>query len=285
MSDWSSMRALWALRDDLTLSAAEWRIAVLLVAFADERGTCHPGLTRLACSARTSRGAVRRSLRKLEQDAGPLELTVERNRTTTAGDSDSNRYQLKLRGWDQADPTGWDHRDPTPDQAAPTVGSPGSHRVGSPGSQGGIRQTPKEDPEEDHVEEDPEDDPREREVFEFWATTLWSKKHSKAPKLTEGRRKHIRARLKNHSVEEIKQAIRHVAADPFMLDGGYLEPENFMRTDEKLARWIVRKPPKASSVQRHGTDQQARLSWGRDKGAELTNGAADLGQQPDLPPT
>jgi hypothetical protein len=125
-----SLQALWALRDDRSLSPAEWKVAVALVSYCDEHGACHPGLRKVASTARTSVGAVRRALASLEKSVGPLLVRVERRRRTEGGERDSHRYQLTVVGCDQADPTcdqaspGCDQADPTCDQASPTVCSP-----------------------------------------------------------------------------------------------------------------------------------------------------------------
>jgi hypothetical protein len=259
LAEFSTMRALWALRDDRTLTSADWKMAVTLVSFADATGACHPGLGRLAATARTSRGAARRSLRSLELNGGPLTLTVERNRISNAGDADSHRYVLTVKGWDQADPT--------PDHLSPTVGSTGPQRVGSPRPQGGITQTPKEDLEEDQLEEDREEDIRARAIFEYWAAVLWSKVHPKRkPKPSTKRMKPIRARVATFTDDELRLVIDAVAASKWMLgenDHGrpFIEPETIFRNSEKVEQWLATKP-RQGGVQRGVVDEREAQQWG-----------------------
>lgn len=265
MAEFSTMRALWALRDDRTLTSADWKIAIVLVSFADADGACHPGLARLATAARTSRGAARRSLRSLELNGGPLTLAIERNRVSNAGDADSHRYVLSVKGWDQADPT--------PDQTDPTVGSPKPHRVGSRRPGGGITQTPKEDQEEDPIEEDTEEEIA-RAVFSYWASALYSKISKRKPKRSPERMKHIRARLKDgYTLEELKSVIGHVAASDWHLgqnDHGrpYIEPKTIFPNEAKVDSWLATKP-RRGTVQRGVTNEAEAQNWGKDGGRAL----------------
>lgn len=116
-----------------------------LLMFADEQGRCWPSLARLAAVARTSRGAVRRDLAKLEQHQGLFRVRVERARRTEHGDLDSNRYVLSLvEGCDHPDPT-CDHPAPTCAHPSPGVGSTEPHGCDHPGPTGVITQAPEED--------------------------------------------------------------------------------------------------------------------------------------------
>jgi hypothetical protein len=139
-------RALWALRDDRTLDAATWKVAVALLSCSNELGQCRSGLRRIAATARTSPGAVRKALMKLERHGGPLRLSVQRGRRTESGDADTNFYQLTLTlpGCDQENPT-CDQPDPTGDQGIPTVGSGETHGCDQPDPTGGVSQITEED--------------------------------------------------------------------------------------------------------------------------------------------
>lgn len=141
----STLRALWALREDRTLDPATWKVAVALLMFANEQGVSFPSLSRLAETARTSRSAVRRALAVLEQHTGPVQLRVERARRTAHGDADSNRYVLVLNvGCDQPDPT-CVQGDPTCDQPDPGVVPAKPHGCDQPDPGGVTSQTPEED--------------------------------------------------------------------------------------------------------------------------------------------
>jgi hypothetical protein len=136
-----TLRAIWALRDealrdDRKLSPADWKLAMALISFCDEHGRCFPSVRSLAKAARTSPGAVRRSLRKLEMGDGPLRLRIER-RGTAAGDAETHMYHLSVQGWDQPDPTR--------DHADPGVGSPKPGGGITQAPLGGITQAPEED--------------------------------------------------------------------------------------------------------------------------------------------
>lgn len=145
-------KALWALRDS-SLDGADWKVAVALLSFCNADGECRPSLARLAAAARTSRGAIRRSLARLEAGlGGPLRLQVERGRRTVDGDADSHHYVLTLVGCDQRDPT-CDQTDPTCDQGSPTVGSLEPDGCDQPDPTGVITQGHKEDSKEDKQED------------------------------------------------------------------------------------------------------------------------------------
>jgi hypothetical protein len=75
---------------------------------------------------------------------------------------------------------------------------------------------------------------------------LWKKPLQLTPK----RRKHILARLKKFSSEELIQAMRNMRADPFLIgqhprntDGKvYATPEYVFRSDETVEKWLNKKP-------------------------------------------
>lgn len=140
-----TLRALWALRDDRELTAAEWRVAVVLVSFCDEQGRCWPSVRRIAEAARAHRSSVQRAMKRLEAGVGPFIVTVDRSRQTSAGDADSNGYLIALKGgWPQRDPTP-PQPDPTPPQPAPGVAASGPHGWPQPDPTGGRNGSHEED--------------------------------------------------------------------------------------------------------------------------------------------
>jgi hypothetical protein len=153
--EWSTLDAFWLLRDDRSLSNGDRRVAIALVMFSDEAGACWPSIAKLATTARTSPGAVRRSLKHMQAGVGPIDITVER-RKSTSGDDDTHRYVLRLRRVDQADRTP-DQADPTPDHPDRTVGSPRPHRGITQTVEGGSPRPTKRISEEER-EEDTEGD-------------------------------------------------------------------------------------------------------------------------------
>ena len=62
--------------------------------------------------------------------------------------------------------------------------------------------------------------------------------------LTPKRRKHLRARLKRFSVEDIVQAMKNLRADTWMCGKGkdnttfYATPEYLFRSDENVEKWL-----------------------------------------------
>lgn len=226
--EFSTAKALWAIRDDRTLSASEQRVLVMLVAFANEKGEAFPSVRTLAEAARTSPGAVRRALRKLESGLGPIPVQVERG-LTRFGDPDANRYTLGT-------PRGWDHPDPTPDHTDPRVGSPVPQGWDHPDPRGGITGAPEEDLKKRILEEDTE------ETFELWARALWLKVHKRPAKKTAKRLKPIRARLaEGRPKAELATVIQKVAQSSFHIEGGYIEPETIFKNAEKVDWWLARK--------------------------------------------
>ncbi|HTQ05333.1 MAG TPA: helix-turn-helix domain-containing protein [Polyangiaceae bacterium] len=153
-----TLRMLWALRDDRSLAKAPRNILQELLGFTNADGTCFPSVRTIAKAARTSPGAVRRYLKQLELDAGPLVLRVERGRASNHGDADTNVYSLSLRS--EATHGGWDHASPTRDQPSPTVGSPLPQGWDHPDRTGGITGAP----EEDKIRRQGEGDREEREL-------------------------------------------------------------------------------------------------------------------------
>jgi len=88
----------------------------------------------------------------------------------------------------------------------------------------------------------------ERSAFEHWALVVWPLVHKHGhPRATPKRLSKIRARLREgFTVEQLCQVIDTVAKDPFMLgdnDRGrpYIEPENFLRSRERVEGWLARR--------------------------------------------
>lgn len=260
-----NLRALWALRDDRTLSAADWKVAMALVSFSDERGVCRPGLRRLAAAARTSPGGARRSLEHLEKEGGPIVVRVERERWTEHGDRDTHRYVISL-------PVGCDQGNPTCDQTDPTVGSPVPQGCDQGNPRGGVPVITEEDIL-NTGEEDTEEKKRVRDVFERWSSKLWSKVHpDRQPKASQKRLKPIRARLRDgFTVEQLDTVIARVAGSNWHLgenDQGrvYIEPETIFRNREKVDEWLAAKPalrkgPHTQHGVAAGVDMSGRGRW------------------------
>ena len=137
-----TLRMLWAIRDDRSLSKAPRELLRELLGFIDADGVCFPSVRKLAQALRTSPGAVRRYLRQLEVDAGPLILTIERGRRSVHGDADVNHYRLSLRA--EQTSKGWDQGCPTRDQSDPRVGSPVPKGWDQAAPTGGITGAPEE---------------------------------------------------------------------------------------------------------------------------------------------
>ena len=108
--------ALWAIRDDRTLSAYAKSAYVMLWTRGKD---AHPSLQTLGGDMGTSRATAKRAVQELER-AG---LAKRIPRLKVKGDSDSNRYELLPV------PEGWGQRDPTPGHTDPT---------------GGVSQTPED---------------------------------------------------------------------------------------------------------------------------------------------
>lgn len=77
-----------------------------------------------------------------------------------------------------------------------------------------------------------------KEIFEFYCKTLGVKR-----KLTKGRRDKIKARLKDFTVDELKQAITNLAANEFITGNNdskkfYAEVEYVFRSTEKTEHWL-----------------------------------------------
>jgi hypothetical protein len=117
-----TMSALWAVRDDRTLTVPKQRFLTMLIAHAGRDGTCEVSTGRLAAELRTSEGAVRRMARDCEADAGPFNFRIERQPPKENGSPRPNRFVLQLRA-NPSDPP--DHPDP-PDHGDPTPRSPKS---------------------------------------------------------------------------------------------------------------------------------------------------------------
>ncbi len=102
----------------------------------------------------------------------------------------------------------------------------------------------KREEKRDNIEEKRkkiEDNAEVNEVWEYYSYKL--KNLNKKRKKTESKVKHIKARINEFSVEEIKKVIDTVFANPFMLgdnDRGkpYIEIENFLGNTEKVEKWL-----------------------------------------------
>lgn len=239
------------------LSANDKLVALALLNHWSKSRETFPSVARLADWTSLSRCSVMRSIKRLTA-SGAIGVAGEKGR--------ANRYDLAHLTSLQQRPVS--HSDQSQGDTPPVSHSDGSSLPQRPDqSPGETRSDPVSDPVSDP--EKRSTTPAELEVFEFWGTTLWSKVHEKGkPRATESRLKHIRARLKRFTVEQAKMAIRNVAASEFMVSNGHVEPENFMRSDEKLESWLVRKP-KGPSVQREGTDESVAQQWGKDGAREL----------------
>lgn len=100
--EWRTLEAMWAVRDATapspgnppTLSSEQGRVLAALLLFVDAEGQAYPGATRIARLAGMHPHRVRRVLAGLEHGAGPLKLTVTRQRRNRRGEQDTHLYQL-----------------------------------------------------------------------------------------------------------------------------------------------------------------------------------------------
>lgn len=109
----STLEALWAIRDDREMDADEVRVLNALIAFCNADGQCNPSTRTLADVARMRVTTVRAALLKLEKRAGPVALSVTR---ATAGDGPPKRdakghvvgnvYRLTLTQFQQSQGSG-----------------------------------------------------------------------------------------------------------------------------------------------------------------------------------
>jgi uncharacterized phage protein (TIGR02220 family) len=144
-----------------------------------------------------------------------------------------------------------------------------------------ITQTHEEDSIED-IQEDNEEDACEAEFFEHWTQKLWTPIHgTRKPKLTQGRRKPVRARLREgFTLDQLKLVVDHVAVSEFMMgenDSGraYIEPENFLRNRAKAEQWLAAKPRNGKgSVQRDPVPSDV-LARARARGEQAMAGGGE----------
>jgi hypothetical protein len=100
--EWRTLEAMWAVRDatapfpgiPATLTSEQGRVLEALLLFVDAEGSAHPGMARIARLAGMHPQRVRGVLAGLERDAGPLKLTVTRERRNRRGEQDTHGYQL-----------------------------------------------------------------------------------------------------------------------------------------------------------------------------------------------
>lgn len=75
----------------------------------------------------------------------------------------------------------------------------------------------------------------EQRLFELWRDATG--RDESRTKFTDGRRRSLRARLKEYSAEEIAQAIRNCAADDWHVENGHTDLSLICRNGEKLERF------------------------------------------------
>ena len=107
--------ALWAIRDDRTLSEHAKIAYVMLWTRGKD---AHPSMQTLGADMGASRATAKRAVQELER-AG---LAKRIPRMKAKGDQDSNSYELLPV------PEGWGQRDPTPAHTDPTGGVRQSHK-------------------------------------------------------------------------------------------------------------------------------------------------------------
>jgi uncharacterized phage protein (TIGR02220 family) len=257
---YQSLQALWSVRDDRTLSASEQRVLLMLVAHANDQGTCWPSTGTLAEEARMHRTAVRDAIERLETRDGPIRVHVERDRVTEKGDADTHLYTLTPgRGWVESEPT---------------LGAKSTNRVGAKSTKGGLNRYPEEERKQTVEEES-----KETAVFDCWSSRLWLAVHKTGtPQRTKGRIQHIRARLNDgFTAEQLMQVITNVAGIEFYMgtnDRGtpYIEPKTIFKSREKVEELLtVRQPARKAgpSVQRGGYTERPQNDYERRLEAEL----------------
>ena len=69
------------------------------------------------------------------------------------------------------------------------------------------------------------------EIFKFWCHVMFKGSNTK---LTQQRKDKVKARLKNYSADEIKQAISNCSKNEFNMKGGYNDLTLICRDDSKL---------------------------------------------------
>jgi uncharacterized phage protein (TIGR02220 family) len=257
----STLKALWAVRDDRTLTATEQRIVVMLIAFSDETGACWPSVPKLAQAARTSRSAVQRALKLLRTGRGPILVTAV-SRETEHKATMSHLYQLSLL-------EGGPHTERPP----PHTGLPPAPPQAGGGPHTERREGPIQDPEEDREKKTVKEDIEEEAaglVFDHWSLQLFTKIHPKRKaQRTQKRMDKIRARLRDGiTVDELKLVIDNVAGTPFMLgdnDRGlpYIEPSTIFANSEKVETWLAKKPPKNDDRVQRGASDERVAAWER----------------------
>jgi hypothetical protein len=168
VSGFNTLDALWAVRDDRTLGAAEQRVLVMLVSFANESGRCSPSVYTLAAAARMRPQSVREALRKLESVEGPIRVTVHRARLSRQGDPDTHEYILTPG-------KGWGDRGRTQVNPERRVGQSGTQGVRSRSVGGRVIGNGEEEEKEDLLEEDNEE--AVSSVLTHWDEKLWKPAH------------------------------------------------------------------------------------------------------------
>lgn len=98
----------------------------------------------------------------------------------------------------------------------------------------------------------------EREVFEYWASKLWSLVHGKRmPRATPSRLSRIRARLReSYTIHDLKRVVDAVSESKWHLgenpnNRAYIEPETIFQNTETVDGWLTKRAGKAPGLIAH----------------------------------
>lgn len=194
----------WAWRQMGLFRRPEPKLVLLALAdHADPWGECYPSRRRLgAMCGGISPRAVSRHVATFEE-LGLLER-VERHREN--GSRTSTLYRLKVS------------------------------RGGATSVKGGEGESVKaRTVKEPSIENGKVNRETEQRLFELWRDSTG--RDESRTKFTDGRRRSLRARLKEYSAEEIAQAIRNCAADDWHVENGHTDLALICRNGEKLERF------------------------------------------------
>lgn len=235
-------RTVADVRDYSRATGSAYTVLVMLAERApDETRTAHPGLKQLALDARTSRSTVQRALDGLEEELKEIEAVAHRQ----GGRGKATEWRI-LTGPEMY-PTTWaeekESQDATDTERVSSEGervASGAERVSSDPVKGRTGDTPKKgtdlEPEEPKgLLPDPAD-----EVFEFWRTTFGRNGNVR---FTPERRRAVKARLKDYSVDDLKRAVLGCAGSQFHRDGGHTDLTLICRNGSKVEQFRELPPP------------------------------------------
>lgn len=206
----------WAFDRGADLSASELLVLVALADNADRHGKCWPSKPEVVDKTRLSRATVYRALGRLEDLGYFREGTDEEGREC---------FWLAVDGASHGEMAS---RGETSSSRGETEASHGENR-----SDIGTVIEPSEEPSLFSSATE--------SIFEFWRSTFELNGNTK---LTPGRRRAIRGRLRDGYTEErIRRAILGCAGSEFHRSGGHTDLTLICRNGEKLERFETMPPP------------------------------------------